>query len=416
MKNLLLDRRLGQTGMNARDYLEILHVAERLKDTPRHCTTTKGRTESVAEHSWRVSLMAFLLRREFPELDIEKVVNMCIIHDLGECFTGDIPTFDKTDSDREVEDRLLHEWIKSMPKELSDEMSELYREMDEQKTPESKLFKSLDKLEALIQHNESPLSTWSENEYELNKTYAFDTVSYSEWLTELRKEILKDTLEKMNQSRPDSMRFENAYFIIGTAYAGKSTMVKLLAEKYDGILCGENYHDRLLDELDKEEFPCLNYTRNLEDWHDFIRRSPEEYKAWFDGVARECEILELRILEDLKKQEKPIFVDTNISIETLKKITDPNHVLVMLADPDISVRRFFERPDREKQFLYQLIMEEPDPEQAMENYRRGLELINSREVYDRFLNSGFHVILWDENRSVEETLALAEEMLGLKDN
>jgi len=61
-------------------------------------------------------------------------------------------------------------------------------------------------------------------------------------------------------------------------------------------------------------------------------------------------------------------------------------------------------------------MEEPDPEQAMENYRRGLELINSREVYDRFLNSGFHVILRDENRSVEETLALAEEMLGLKDN
>ena len=245
---------------------------------------------------------------------------------------------------------------------------------------------------------------------------AFDTVSYSEWLTELRKEILKDTLEKMNQSRPDSMRFENAYFIIGTAYAGKSTMVKLLAEKYDGILCEENYHNRMLDELDKEEFPCLTYTRDLQDWHDFIRRTPEEYKAWVDGVAKECEILELEILEDLKKQGKPIFVDTNISIETLKKITDPDHVLVMLADPDISVRRFFERPDREKQFLYQLIMEEPDPEQAMENYRRGLELINSREVYDRFLNSGFHVILRDENRSVEETLALAEEMLGLKDN
>ena len=66
--------------MEPRDYLEILHVAERLKDTPRHCTTRLGRTESVAEHSWRVSLMAFLLRGEFPELDMDKVICMCLIH------------------------------------------------------------------------------------------------------------------------------------------------------------------------------------------------------------------------------------------------------------------------------------------------------------------------------------------------
>ena len=75
------------------------------------------------------------------------------------------------------------------------------------------------------------------------------------------------------------MRFDHMFFITGTAYAGKSTMIKLLAEKYNGILCEENYHDRLLPELDKTEFPCLTYTRDLEDWHDFIRRSPEEYKA-----------------------------------------------------------------------------------------------------------------------------------------
>ena len=93
--------------MDARQYLEILHVAERLKDTPRHCTTTKGRTESVAEHSWRMSLMAFLLRHEFDDVDIDRVMAMCLIHDLGECFTGDIPTFVKTDNDRMIEDDLL---------------------------------------------------------------------------------------------------------------------------------------------------------------------------------------------------------------------------------------------------------------------------------------------------------------------
>lgn len=208
-------------------------------------------------------------------------------------------------------------------------------------------------------------------------------------------------------------RFDNAYFIIGTAYAGKSTMIKALAEKYQGILCEENYHDRFFPDPDREEFPCLCYTRDLEDWHDFIRRTPEEYEAWIDGVSAECETLELKILPELCAQGKPVFVDTNISVETLKKVAEPGHVLVMLADPDISVRRFFERPDREKQFLYRLIMEEPDPDKAMENYRRGLMRINSQERYDRFLESGFPVILRDEDRSIGQTLKMVEEVFGL---
>ena len=183
--------------MNPADFLEILHVAERLKDTPRHCTTSKRRTESVAEHSWRISLMAFLLKDEFPQADMDKVVKMCLIHDLGECFTGDIPTFIKTDGDRAVEDSLLGRWVASLPPEVSTEMASLFREMDAQETQEAKIYKSLDKLEALIQHNESPIDTWSENEYGLNKVYAFDTVAFSPWLTSLRKEILKDTLEKI---------------------------------------------------------------------------------------------------------------------------------------------------------------------------------------------------------------------------
>ena len=209
------------------------------------------------------------------------------------------------------------------------------------------------------------------------------------------------------------MFFENVYFITGNAYAGKSTMVKLLAEKLNGILCEENYHDILLPDLDKKAFPCLTYTRDLVNWRDFIRRTPEEYQIWIDGVSKECEILELRILEELVKQGKPVFVDTNISLETLRKIAQPNHVLVMLADPKISVSRFFDRPDREKQFLYRLIMEEPDPEAAMENYRQGLMRINSQEKYDHFLHSGFQVILRDENRSVAQTLDLVEKVFGL---
>lgn len=209
------------------------------------------------------------------------------------------------------------------------------------------------------------------------------------------------------------MYFDNCYFITGTAYAGKSTTVKLLAERHNGIVCEENYHDRLLPELDKNEFPAVCWTRDLQDWHEFIRRSPEEYENWFDAAAKECEILELRILSELSKQGEPVFVDTNISLDTLGKIAPHDHVLIMLADRMISVKRFFERPDREKQFLYRLIMEEPDPQAAMENYREGLMRINSKERYDRFLNSGFNVILRDEERGIERTVRLAEELFKI---
>ena len=141
--------------------------------------------------------MALLLRNEFPDVDIDKVVNMCVIHDLGECFTGDIPTFLKTDAERNTEDSLLRKWVNSLPSGVSEDLAGLYSEMEAQKTAEAKLYKALDKLEALIQHNESPLYTWSDNEFELNKTYAFDSVAFSEWLTELRKAILDDTINKI---------------------------------------------------------------------------------------------------------------------------------------------------------------------------------------------------------------------------
>ena len=83
--------------------------------------------------------------------------------------------------------------------ELAEDLSALYAEMDAQETVEAKLYKALDKLEAVIQHNESPLDTWAENEYELNKSYAFDTVAFSDWLTELRKAVLEETIEKIGE-------------------------------------------------------------------------------------------------------------------------------------------------------------------------------------------------------------------------
>lgn len=183
--------------MKPTELLQILHTAEHLKDVTRHAYTSAGRHESVAEHSWRLSLMAFFLRDEFPAVDMDKVISMGLIHDLGEIFTGDIPTFLKTNADTAKEDRLLAQWVSSLPQPYCDKMRALYEEMDALQTPEARLYKALDKLEAVIQHNESPIDTWSENEYSLNLTYATDTVAYSEYLTALRAAIREETEEKI---------------------------------------------------------------------------------------------------------------------------------------------------------------------------------------------------------------------------
>jgi len=188
--------------MEAAALLQALHTAERLKDATRHCYTSGGRHESVAEHSWRISLMAYWISDEFPEADMNKVLRMCLIHDLGEAFTGDIPTFLKTSSDEKREDELLAEWVSTLPEPFRGEMASLYKEMSERKTLEARIFKALDSLEALIQHNESNLSTWSENEYELNMHYADDKVSFSPYLTSLRELIRKDTIAKIESESP----------------------------------------------------------------------------------------------------------------------------------------------------------------------------------------------------------------------
>ena len=185
--------------MQPTDLLKALHIAERLKDTTRHCDTSGGRRESVAEHSWRVSLMAYWISDEFPEADMNKVMKMCLIHDLGECFTRDIPTFDKTEADEQREEQLLQEWVEQLPSPFREEMDMLYQEMEARETTEAKIYKALDNLEAVIQHNEADISTWADHEYELQRTYGVDKVQFSDYLKALRQEVLEETEEKITK-------------------------------------------------------------------------------------------------------------------------------------------------------------------------------------------------------------------------
>ena len=187
--------------MTPHELLTLLHTAEKLKDTTRHCDTSGGRRESVAEHSWRLTLMAFFLRSEFPHLDMDKVMRMCLVHDLGECFTGDIPSFLKTDADTEKEDSLLERWVSGLPAPYNAEMSALYAEMNALQTPEARLYKALDKLEAVIQHNESDISTWIPLEYDLQLTYGEENVEFSPYLRSLKQAVNDWTKRKSDESK-----------------------------------------------------------------------------------------------------------------------------------------------------------------------------------------------------------------------
>lgn len=196
--------------MTPQEVLEILHVAERLKCNTRHCDTSTGRRESVAEHSWRLCLFAMLLEQEpeFRSLDTGRVLRMCLIHDLGEAFTGDIPAFSKSAQDEGREQGLYEDWIAQFPPANRAQFQALLAEMTALATPEAKLYKALDKLEAVIQHNEASLDSWLPLEYDLQRTYGQEAVQFSPYLRALKAEIDRWTEEKIAAAPPQAQRSE----------------------------------------------------------------------------------------------------------------------------------------------------------------------------------------------------------------
>ena len=209
---------------------------------------------------------------------------------------------------------------------------------------------------------------------------------------------------------------KNVYFITGTAYAGKSTTVKMLAERYDMICCGENYHMAVSEIVaTPETHPDLCYNQSLTDWKDFVTRTPEECERWLYAVGREAAEFEVAELIAIS-QDKKVIVDTCIPIDILKEITDYDHVAVMLSPQSMSVERFFDRSDPEKQFLLNVIDSCDDPAAVMENYRQGLARINSKAHYDEYANSGFFTVMREDNGldTREQVCDMIAKHFGLK--
>ena len=142
--------------------LNFMSIAEKLKCNTRHSWTSSNRHESVAEHSWRLCLLAYSLKQEMKEYDMDRVLLMCLVHDLGESIIGDIPAFDKNENDEENEKNAIKSIIDMVDGELKTELSSIFKEIDEQETKEARIFKVLDKMEVVLQHNEAPIETWIE--------------------------------------------------------------------------------------------------------------------------------------------------------------------------------------------------------------------------------------------------------------
>lgn len=207
----------------------------------------------------------------------------------------------------------------------------------------------------------------------------------------------------------------NVYFITGTAYAGKSTTVKMLADQYDMVFCGENYHAKVSDIIATPDAqPDICFIKNLTDWKEFVTRTPEEYERWIYSVGEEAAEFEVAELISISQNRK-VIVDTNIPIDILKEISDYNHVAVMLSPQSMSVERFFDRSDPEKQFLFNVIESCENSEAVMENYRQGLALINSKKHYDEYANSGFFTVVRQdtEKDTREEVCKIIAKHFGL---
>lgn len=181
--------------------LAFLRAAERLKDTLRTSHTSSGRRESVAEHTWRLCLMAALFRGEFPGVDFGRLVRICIVHDLGEAIGGDVPAIAQTPGapKAEQERRDLETLLAPLPGRLRGEILELWDEYEAATTPEARLAKALDKLETILQHNQG--LNPPDFDYEFNLGYGRKHTAGHPLIDALRATLDEETRRRAGAAR-----------------------------------------------------------------------------------------------------------------------------------------------------------------------------------------------------------------------
>lgn len=178
--------------------LEFLRSAEKLKVTHRSGYTSLGEFESVAEHTWRICLMAVVLRPEFPDVDFARLLEICVVHDLGEAIGGDVPAPLQKGSKAQQERQDLLQLLQPLPESTRQHITQLWDEYEAAQTPEARLAKELDKLETLMQH------TQGENppdfDYRFNLKYARAHTEAPELIAAIRKILDEDTERRAQES------------------------------------------------------------------------------------------------------------------------------------------------------------------------------------------------------------------------
>lgn len=183
--------------MNLEKYIAFIEETEKMKSILRTSWNSSGRRDSDAEHSWRLALLAGVISEEYKELDLSKLLMMSLIHDMGEIYEGDISAaLEPNQEDKfQTEYRAVQKVFSLLPELQANRMLELWLEYNENKTPEAKLIKALDKAETILQHNQG--KTPAGFDYEFNLNYGKEYFEGDETLLKLRDYLDQKTRERM---------------------------------------------------------------------------------------------------------------------------------------------------------------------------------------------------------------------------
>ncbi len=184
----------------------------------------------------------------------------------------------------------------------------------------------------------------------------------------------------------------NCYFINGTAYAGKSTMCRLLSEKYGLLHMEENYEtNRFLSIARPDKQKDFTYFLRMKGFEEYVMRPPEEFERWMMSVSEEVSEFEIAHLISVSKDQK-VIVDTNLSPRTLERISAYNRTAFMVSEESLSVQKFFDRMDPEKNMILKTIRNMPNAEEAYRNFQSCIARVNSRAHFEKYQNSGFFTL------------------------
>lgn len=195
--------------MEIKEILDFVHHVEKLKQILRHSWLSDGRQESVAEHTWRMSLMAILLVPELErKVDLCKALKMIAVHDLSEVDTVDVPAFlkSKRKKQKEIEKESMRKLKEKYDDPVIDEIYDLWWEYEEGKTPEAKFAKALDKVELRIQHNEADIKTWNNVEFPRALYVAEKFCEHDRFLKEFNESVVEESIKKIKRESSKNIK------------------------------------------------------------------------------------------------------------------------------------------------------------------------------------------------------------------